>query len=59
MLCSYVYIVANNGSWTYGPARAEDVGGLIVDDWIDLYMATTQRCFNFGIRSNITLYILR
>jgi len=59
-LGSYVYIVANNGSWSYGPARAEDKGGAIQGDVIDLYMSSVARCNTFGVKkSGVTIYILR
>lgn len=41
----------------YGFAVAEDTGGAIKNNIIDLYMDTNEACINWG-RRNVTLYIL-
>ena len=52
-----MFIVSNDGSFVYGVSAAEDCGGSIKGNRIDLYMPTTRQCFNFGIR-NCTIYFL-
>lgn len=52
-----VFIVANDGTYVYGMARAEDCGGSIKNKRIDLYYDTTAECFQFGVR-DCTLYFL-
>ncbi len=52
-----MYIVSNDGKFVYGLSAAEDCGGSIKGNRIDLYMPTTKQCLNFGIR-NCTVYIL-
>lgn len=41
----------------YGFATAEDTGGAIKGNIVDLYMDTEQACINWG-RRNVTIYIL-
>ena len=41
----------------YGFARAEDTGGNIKGNTIDLYMSTESACLRWGVR-NVTIYIL-
>lgn len=52
-----MYIVSNDGKYVYGIAVAEDCGGSIKGDRIDLYFDTTDECWAFGIR-NCTVYFL-
>lgn len=52
-----MYIVSNDGKYVYGIAVAEDCGGSIKGDRIDLYFDTTDECWDFGIR-NCTVYFL-
>ena len=50
-----VYVVSNDGKYTYGFAVAEDTG--VRGNSIDLYMNTYNDCIQFGVR-NCTVYIL-
>ena len=52
-----MFIVSNDGEYVYGLATAEDCGGSIKGNRIDLYFDTNYECFQFGIR-NCTVYIL-
>ncbi len=52
-----MYIVTNDGRYVYGIAVAEDCGGSIKGNRVDLYFDTVQECINFGIR-NCTVYFL-
>ena len=52
-----MFIVSNDGKYVYGLSTAEDCGGSIKGNRIDLYMPTTRQCFNFGVR-NCTIYFL-
>lgn len=52
-----MFIVASNGSYLYGIAVAEDCGGDIKGDRMDLYMPTYEQCMEFG-RRVCTLYFL-
>jgi len=52
-----MFIVSNDGKFVYGLSAAEDCGGSIKGNRIDLYMPTTKQCFNFGVR-NCTIYFL-
>lgn len=52
-----MFIVSNDGEYVYGLSAAEDCGGAIKGNRIDLYMPTTSECFAFGVR-NCTVYIL-
>ena len=52
-----VFIVSCDGEYIYGVATAEDCGGLIIGDRIDLYMETVAECFVFG-RRDVRMYIL-
>ena len=52
-----MFIVSNDGKYVYGLSAAEDCGGSIKGNRIDLYMPTTSECFQFGIR-NCTIYFL-
>ena len=52
-----MFILANDGSYVYGIATAEDCGGDIKGDRMDLYMPTYEQCREFG-RRRCTLYFL-
>ncbi len=52
-----MFIVSNDGEYIYGIAVAEDCGGAIKRDRIDLYFPTYQECMEFGRRS-CTIYFL-
>lgn len=52
-----MFIIANDGSYVYGIATAEDCGGDIKGDRMDLYMPTYEQCRQFG-RRRCTLYYL-
>ena len=50
-----LYIVSNDGKYTYGFAVAEDTG--VRGQKVDLYMNSIAECIQFGVR-NCTVYIL-
>ena len=52
-----MFIVSNDGEYVYGIAVAEDCGGDIKGDRMDLYMPTYEQCREFG-RRRCTLYFL-
>ena len=52
-----MFIVTNDGYCVYGEAVAEDCGGAIKNDRIDLYMPTYSQCISFG-RRTCTVYFL-
>lgn len=52
-----MYIVSNDGKYIYGIAVAEDCGGAIKGNRIDLYFDTVEECNIFGIR-NCQVYFL-
>lgn len=52
-----MFIVANDGSYIYGISTAEDCGGAIKGNRIDLYFPTYAECIQFGYRA-CTIYIL-
>lgn len=52
-----MFIMTSDGSFIYGVATAEDCGGAIKNNRIDLYMPTYQQCVQFG-RRNCTVYFL-
>ncbi len=52
-----MFIVASDGSYIYGLATAEDCGGDIKRDRMDLYMPTYEQCIQFG-RRRCTIYFL-
>lgn len=56
-LGSKMYIVSDDGQYVYGFCTAEDTGGLIKGNRVDLYFNTTKECFQFGAR-RVTVYIL-
>ena len=52
-----MFIVSNDGEVVYGIATAEDCGGDIKGDRMDLYYPTFQECIQFG-RRVCTIYFL-
>ena len=52
-----MFIVANDGSYVYGVSEAEDCGGAIKGDRVDLYFPTYEECMQFGWRK-CTIYFL-
>lgn len=52
-----MFIVSNDGKYIYGVSTAEDCGGGIQGNRIDLYMPTLDECYSFG-RRNCTVYFL-
>ena len=52
-----MFIVSNDGEVVYGIAVAEDCGGAIKRDRMDLYFPTYEECIQFG-RRRCTLYFL-
>lgn len=52
-----MFIVANDGSYIYGLSTAEDCGGAIIGNRLDLYFETEDECWEFGIR-DCTVFIL-
>lgn len=52
-----MFIVSNDGAYVYGIAVAEDCGGAIKGDRMDLYMPTYSQCMQFG-RRTCTIYYL-
>ena len=52
-----MFIVSNDGKYVYGVATAEDCGGSIKGNRLDLYMDTDPECFAFG-RRDCTVYFL-
>ena len=52
-----MFIVSDDGQYVYGIATAEDCGGGIKGDRIDLYYPTYEECMTFGRRS-CTIYFL-
>ena len=56
-LGSRLLIQGSDGSWMYGLAVAEDTGGAVKGNKIDLYFNTYRECINFGVRT-ATVYVL-
>lgn len=56
-LGSRLYIVSNDGLYDYGYCVAEDTGGAIIGNTVDLYFDTLEECYAFG-RREVTVYIL-
>ncbi len=52
-----LYIETPDRSWVYGYAVAEDTGGAIKGDRIDLFYPSTATCMQFG-RRDVNVYIL-
>lgn len=52
-----MFIIASDGSYIYGISEAEDCGGDIKGDRVDLYLPTYDECIQFG-RRDCTVYFL-
>ena len=52
-----MFIVTNDGAYIYGVGTAEDCGGGIKGNRLDLYFNTHSECISFGVR-NCTVYFL-
>lgn len=52
-----MFIVTNDGSYIYGLSTAEDCGGSIKGNRLDLYFETEPECWAFGVK-NATVYFL-
>lgn len=52
-----MFIMASDGSYIYGPSEAEDCGGDIKGDRVDLYLPNEEACMAFG-RRRCTVYFL-
>lgn len=52
-----MFIMASDGSYIYGLAEAEDCGGDIKGDRMDLYLPSYEECIAFG-RRTCTVYFL-
>ena len=52
-----MFIMAKSGSYVYGISEAEDCGGAIKGDRVDLYLPTYEECMEFG-RRVCTVYYL-
>ena len=52
-----MFIVTNDGKYVYGIATAEDCGGAIKGNRLDLYFPTEDECWQFGVKS-CTVYFL-
>ena len=56
-LGSRLFVMSDDGLYIYGIATAEDTGGLINGNRIDLYFDTEAECWQFGYRA-CTVYFL-
>ena len=52
-----MFIVTNDGAYVYGLSTAEDCGGAIKGNRLDLYFPTDPECWEFGVRG-CTVYFL-
>jgi len=52
-----MFVISNDGSYVYGIATAEDCGGGIKGNQLDLYMPTRAECFQYG-KKRCTVYFL-
>lgn len=52
-----MFIVTNDGQYVYGIATAEDCGGGVNGNHVDLFFDTVEECFAFGVRQ-CTIYFL-
>lgn len=52
-----MFIVTNDGTYIYGIGTAEDCGGAIQGNRLDLYLDTDAECWKFGVKS-CTVYFL-
>lgn len=56
-LGSHLFIIASDGSVVYGEAVAEDTGGNIKGNTVDLFYNSDSLCRSFG-RRTVTVYVL-
>lgn len=52
-----MFIMATSGSYVYGISEAEDCGGAIKGDRVDLYLPTYEECMEFGRRVCTVFYL--
>lgn len=52
-----MFIITNDGSYIYGIGTAEDCGGAILGNRLDLYFPTDSECWSFGVKG-CTVYFL-
>ena len=52
-----LYIVTDDGEYIYGYCIAEDTGGAVKGNIVDLFFNTLAECYAFG-RRNCTVYVL-
>lgn len=52
-----MFICSADGSYVYGYAQAEDCGGAVKGNIVDLYMDTEEECIQFGRRQMIAYII--
>lgn len=52
-----LYIVTDDGEYIYGYCIAEDTGGAVKGNIVDLFFNTLNECYAFG-RRNCTVYVL-
>ena len=52
-----MFIVTDDGEYVYGLSTAEDCGGGVNGNHVDLYFPTVDSCFQFGVRQ-CTIYFL-
>lgn len=52
-----MFIMTSDGSYIYGISVAEDCGGAIKGDRLDLYMPTYNECIQFGIRDCMVYFL--
>ena len=52
-----MFIVTNDGKYVYGEAVAEDCGGAIKGNRIDLYFDTVAECSKFGVRQAMVYFL--
>lgn len=52
-----MFIVTNDGTYIYGIGTAEDCGGAIQGNRLDLYFDTNEECWQFGVKG-CTVYFL-
>ena len=56
-LGSKLYIVSADGEYLYGYCVAEDTGGAIKGNTVDLYYNTYDECIQFG-RRDVLVYVI-
>ncbi|MDR0859155.1 MAG: 3D domain-containing protein [Oscillospiraceae bacterium] len=52
-----LFIAAPDNSWVYGYATAEDCGGAVKNNSVDLFFDTYDECINFGVKTAV-VYVL-